>query len=101
MFSINRSTTRSKKRQNFMYPTDDLCLPGGTDHYRLIGVIIHNGPDRDSGHYYAIVRYESGIYKCNDHRISPLDPDASRSMSCPDAYILIYKKTTRPADCKS
>ena len=92
MFSINKTARQLRKRQNFEYPVDDLCLPGSTDKYYLVGVIVHEGLYRDTGHYYAIVRYQSGIFKCNDRRISLLETDARESMSCPNAYILIYRR---------
>jgi ubiquitin C-terminal hydrolase len=38
--------------------------------YRLSTVIVHDGPDSYSGHYFSYVRYGSVWYKCNDDSVS-------------------------------
>ena len=96
LFSINKTARQLRQKQNFEYPVEDLCLPGSTDQYYLIAVVMHVGRSYDSGHYYAIVRYDTGIFKCDDHRITPMDSDATKSMSGSDAYILVYKKRSHP-----
>ena len=61
MFSINKTVYQLRELVNIEHPPNDLYLPGSTDKYLLIGVAVHKG--LDSVHYYAIVKYKSGIFK--------------------------------------
>ena len=61
-------------------------------HYRLFGVIVHEGQSCNSGHYHAFVRNSNEIwYSMNDCSVHQVSLDTVLRQR---AYILFYQKTT-------
>jgi len=70
------------------YPVD---LPFGESMYRLRSVIVHEGANSNSGHYYALVRQDDETWwQANDERVSKIF--RSEVESHPSAYVLFYEK---------
>ncbi len=64
--------------------------------YRIDGVVIHQGPNRDGGHYYALRRTidENGIHSyilADDAQVFPLSQQEFQKYLS-QSYILFYKK---------
>ncbi|CAI2366174.1 unnamed protein product [Moneuplotes crassus] len=58
--------------------------------YTLQSFIFHMG-SLDSGHYFSLCKVGESWYKCNDERVTKVDPENLEGYK-DNAYILIYKK---------
>lgn len=56
--------------------------------YELVGVLVHAGKNRNSGHYYAFVKSGETWYKTNDGDVTKVEVEVVLKQS---AYILIYE----------
>lgn len=78
--------------ENLQFGENPSCV------YDLIGVITHQGPNSESGHYQAFIRDEMDAtkwYKFNDDKVSIIDKEKIESLAgggeSDSALILIYK----------
>lgn len=64
--------------------------------YRLSAVIIHEGAELNSGHYYTYIKNVTGWHCCNDHTITreniPNFSAVNINISNKTPYIVFYKK---------
>ena len=80
---------KAKNHALVTYPID-MNLVGAK--YKLRSFILHEGNGSDSGHYYAIVRHDNGIWvEANDDTINGPLPLTTVENN-PFAYVLFYEK---------
>ena len=93
MAVLNRAVTKLDHDVTLPLSLDigDYLSPSGSQAlYNLYAVVVHEGAD-NSGHYYAYVKSEHGIWhRINDNRVEKLEN--ANEVKKAQAYVLLYEK---------
>ena len=76
------------KDHSYVYPNMEVTF--GDTSYQLDGLIVHDGVNVHTGHYYAYVRYGvTDWYACDDHQVTPVE---ALDQIAPRLYLAVYRR---------